>query len=77
MPHMEHVNPRDDVRFVALVDRLATGVRRPEDLEARLRATYPGVVVRARELSGEAVEVWYVYRDGSWVPPPSVEPPAG
>jgi len=68
MAHIERVNPRDDVDFVALVDALAESAERPEDLEQALRATYPFAVVRERGLSGDAVEVWYVYRDGSWTP---------
>jgi hypothetical protein len=38
-------------------------------LEAALRLTYPNARVRRRELSGEAVEIWYVYREGHWIPP--------
>ena len=62
------VNPRDDAPFVALAERLAAdGVRTPDELQARLRQEYPDAVVRARELDGEAVTIWYVYRDGHWV----------
>ena len=68
MRHVEHVNPRDDVTFVALVDRLAAATDDAEVLEAQLRETYPDALVRTRGLSGEAIEVWYVYRDGIWVP---------
>ena len=60
------VFPRDDIDFVALVDLVALGARSPADLERRLRETRPRVTVRARDLSGELTEVWYVYRDGSW-----------
>jgi hypothetical protein len=60
------VNPRDDTGFVALVDEVAPGTRRPQDLEALLRKRYPRAVVRARGLSGEIDQIWYVYRDGSW-----------
>ena len=73
MPHVERVNPRDDVEFVALVDELAASAARPQDLQRALRRTHPTALVRARELSGDAVEVWYVYRDGSWTPPGSGE----
>jgi len=66
MRHVEHVNPRDDTDFVALVDELAADVDTPTELEQRLQGTYPDAVVRPRGLSGENVEVWYVYRDGSW-----------
>jgi len=40
----------------------------PEDLERRLRRTYPRVIVRERGLAGE-VPAWYVYRDGVWRAP--------
>jgi hypothetical protein len=68
-PHIAQVNPRDDVDFVALVDRLSASLDRPEDLQRLLRATYPRAVVRVRGLSGDLPAVWYVYRDGSWTPP--------
>ena len=69
MPHIERVNPHDDARFVELVDASAAIAGAPHELEALLRETFPHAVVRSRGLSGEAVEVWYVYRDGVWVPP--------
>jgi hypothetical protein len=62
------VNPRDDMPFVALAEKLmADGVRSPGELQIRLRQEYPEAVVRARELDGEAFTIWYVYRDGHWV----------
>jgi hypothetical protein len=66
MSHSERVNPRDDIEFVALVDGLALTVERPQDLQMALRQTHPRAIVRARGLSGDSAEVWYVYRDGSW-----------
>ena len=33
----------------------------------RLAVDYPAVTVHRRELSGEPLEVWYVYRDGHWL----------
>lgn len=61
-------NPHGDDRFRAMIDRLLTSRRRgPEDLQAALRAWYPGAVVRPRALAGEPFEVWYVYRDGHWI----------
>jgi hypothetical protein len=63
------MNPRDDVHFVALAEAMVSdGVDSPRDLEARLRREYPDAVVRARELDGEALSIWYVYRDGHWIP---------
>jgi hypothetical protein len=60
------VFPRDDTDFVALVDAMALISTSPAELESRLCATYPRVVVRARDLHGDHTQIWYVYRDGSW-----------
>ena len=61
------LNPRQDPAFVQRVRRIeADGLERPEDLVEALRAEYPGIVVRPRELSSEPAVVWYVYRDGRW-----------
>ena len=38
------------------------------DLQRRLRAWYPNAVVRPRDLANEQSNVWYVYRDGHWIP---------
>jgi hypothetical protein len=64
--HIERVFPRDDTDFVARVDLVARDSQSPADLERRLRTTYPRVVVRARDLSGDQTQVWYVYREGAW-----------
>jgi hypothetical protein len=66
MSHVLRVNPRSDSAFVALVDRIDSEAAGPEVLEQRLRDTHPEAVVRPRGLSGESIEVWYVYRDGHW-----------
>jgi hypothetical protein len=68
-PHVELTNPSGDADFVALVDREASGAADAGDLQRRLRRTHPDAVVHARGLSGEAIDVWYVYRDGSWTAP--------
>lgn len=61
------VNPLSDAAFVRRTsDFVTAGTTRPEDLADQLRATYPNVVARKRDISGEA-ESWYVYRDGHWV----------
>lgn len=63
-------NPADDDGFCAAAEAalrerpVSTGA-----LEAVLRTRYPRTVVRAREISNEAITVWYVYRDGSWTRP--------
>jgi hypothetical protein len=63
------VNPRDDLGFTALAEQLvAEGIDAATVLEARLRERYPAVAVRPRALSSEPLIVWYVYRDGHWVP---------
>jgi hypothetical protein len=63
------LNPVDDEEFVSRVnDLVAAGAADPDDLEQRLRAWYPEAVVRARDLANERNNIWYVYRDGHWVP---------
>jgi len=63
------LNPADDEGFVRRVNELVdAGVAEPEELEARLRVWYPDAVVRPRDLANERSDVWYVYRDGHWVP---------
>lgn len=60
--------PSSDTVFRELAHDLAGALGRvtPSDLENALRTLYPQVLVRPRELEGEAVAVWYVYRDGSY-----------
>lgn len=61
------LNPRDDLEFAGIVQRLLDGHEvTVESMQASLRARYPDAVVRERGLSHEPV-VWYVYRDGHWV----------
>ncbi len=62
------INPRDDLSFTELVERaLQGGVDSPKALEGKLRERHGNAVVRRRELAGERVDVWYVYREGHWV----------
>jgi hypothetical protein len=64
------INPADDGDFGRYADEcLDQGADSPARLEGSLRAHYPRAVVRARELSSELNIVWYVYRDGFWIPP--------
>ena len=61
-------NPPGDAGFRLAVERAADLT--DGDLEAtgeHLRLAYPKAVVRARDLSGETVVVWYAYREGIWV----------
>jgi hypothetical protein len=63
------LNPRHDPEFVTFAEAaMSAGVVSPGELQEHLRQRYPNAVVRARELNGEAFTIWYVYRDGHWVP---------
>ena len=63
------INPASDASFAADAHaRLEAGADSPGRLQRSLREAYPRAVVRARELSSEPSEVWYVYREGTWVP---------
>ena len=61
--------PSGDAAFREHVERLLARhpARRPADFQARLRTIFPRVTVRERALSGE-MPIWYVYRDGGWLP---------
>jgi hypothetical protein len=62
------VNPRSDADFHRSAQEAASAASSAEDLEAALRRTYPNTVVRPRDLEGERWIVWYVYREGRWIP---------
>jgi hypothetical protein len=63
------LNPADDEDFVRRVNELvATGAAEAGDLQRRLRAWYPDAVVRPRDLANEQSNVFYIYRDGHWIP---------
>lgn len=61
------LNPRQDGDFAALAERLADRAGSAAALQAALREHYPAATVRPRLLSSDSGDVWYVYRDGSWV----------
>jgi hypothetical protein len=64
------LNPTDDADFRSLATTLVEGgASTPTILQEQLRALHPEAIVRPRELAGESADVWYVYRDGRWVPP--------
>ncbi|HET7471863.1 MAG TPA: hypothetical protein VFJ71_01950 [Candidatus Limnocylindrales bacterium] len=63
------LNPPDDRDFGTFVRSMVEMVPGPEELEFRLRERYPRAIVRPRDLSGERMQVWYVYRDGHWIRP--------
>jgi hypothetical protein len=68
------LNPRDDAAFTSLADALvADGTPTPDEFQRRLRERYPMATVRPRDLSSERTTVWYVYREGHWVPSPRME----
>jgi hypothetical protein len=69
-PHLITV-PSTDRAFSEHVHHVhGSHIGSPADLERRLRRIFPRVVVRERNLSGEAPS-WYVYRDGGWRSPVS------
>ena len=63
------LNPPDDRDFEAFVTSLFGTGQHPAQLEQSLRSRYPRAIVRPRDLAGEQIQVWYVYRDGHWVRP--------
>lgn len=63
------INPRDDEAFVGVCHGLIGDNATPAAFEAALHPQYPDAVVRARDLSSEQANVWYVYRDGHWIRP--------
>jgi hypothetical protein len=64
------LNPADDEEFRSAANHLVeSGFVEPTVLQDRLRARWPGAIVRQRELAGERFQIWYVYRDGHWVRP--------
>jgi hypothetical protein len=67
------VNPAADRVFAAFAAVLVEhGASSIGDLERRLRTMYPKATVHLRELTGERVIIWYVYRDGRWLDPRAV-----
>lgn len=63
-------NPVTDRGFVSYAEGLVDEARLSmAEFEARLRVRYPRAAVHARELAGERITVWYVYRDGRWTDP--------
>jgi hypothetical protein len=60
-------NPADDVAFRDDAEAALEEGQSPAELQRILRARYPRVVVRQRDLAGERAVVWYVYREGHWV----------
>jgi hypothetical protein len=68
VPPLLIINPATDLDFVRACNvGLAEAGPSPARLQSTLRLRYPDAVVRPRELSGETIILWYVYRDGHWV----------
>ena len=68
------LNPRDDAEFAGYAEeRAGTDGLEAAELQGRLRGRYPRAVVRPRDLSSERTAVWYVYREGYWVPSTPIE----
>jgi hypothetical protein len=62
------VNPATDRVFGDFARmKIEQGATSTYDLERQLRSTYPAATVHARELVGEPIVIWYVYRDGHWI----------
>lgn len=57
--------PSSDRVFATIVDKVAGGLalRSPDELVEALRPLYPLLSVHPRQLAGEAVSIWYVYRE--------------
>jgi hypothetical protein len=60
--------PTSDSAFADAVHRLLADehIRFPRQLEDGLRAAYPDVRVRVREITAEPGITWYVYRDADF-----------
>ena len=67
------LNPRDDTGFTAYAEELVINALDAQELQGKLRERYPLAVVRPRDLSSERTAVWYVYREGFWVPSTRIE----
>ena len=66
------LNPADDVAFRRRRGPPSTirpARRTDPGAQAALRRHYPRVAVHPRDLTGEPMTVWYVYREGHWVRP--------
>jgi hypothetical protein len=61
-------NPVDDHDFAtAAQELLDAGILDLDAFRERLRLSYPEADAHPREIVGERVLIWYVYRDGRWV----------
>jgi hypothetical protein len=64
------INPVDDHAFAAATQQLLDeGILELDEFSDRLRVTYPDAAAHPREIAGEPILIWYVYREGRWVDP--------
>jgi hypothetical protein len=61
------INPIRDREFARFANAQLDAAASTDDLQTLLRTRYPNAAVHARELAGERILVWYVYRDGHWI----------
>jgi hypothetical protein len=61
------INPIRDREFARFANAQLDAAASTDELQTLLRARYPKAAVHARELAGERILVWYVYRDGHWI----------
>lgn len=62
------LNPAGDTDFATTAAALLDdGERSSLSFQRSLRVRFPDTVVHERDLSGESLEVWYVFRHGHWV----------
>ena len=62
------LNPADDEAFRRSAEHtVEDGTATPSVLQASLRRRWPSALVRPRELAGERLAIWYVYREGHWI----------
>lgn len=63
--------PSADHLFAAIVEEVAAALPldSPRELAAALRPMYPRISIHLRELAGEPVPTWYVYREQTFPHP--------
>ena len=60
--------PSSDLRFATIVHEIAAALtlESRRELVDALRPMYPTVSIHRRELEGESIPTWYVYREQSF-----------
>ncbi len=62
-----HLNPRNDLEFVADARAASSVSRQPSQMQAAFRPRYPAVTVARTDRSDVRHDNLYIYRDGVWV----------